>query len=82
MVLGRNYISGNVGFIKVVMFIIRLCHVLVLSFFVPEVQRAWHMLILSPICYWQFSPDIRTNYVILNEISDVNSSWTISSAVV
>ena len=51
-------------------------------FFDPEVQRAWHMLIWSPICYRQFSPNIRTNYVIWNEISDVNNNWTRSSAVV
>ena len=48
----------------------------------PEVQRAWHMLILSPICYRLFSPDIRTNKVIWNGMSDVSSTWKISSAVV
>ena len=33
---------------------------LILSyFFYPTVQRAWHMLILSPICYRKFSPNIR-----------------------
>ena len=28
-------------------------------FFDPEVQRAWHMLILSPMCYRYFSPNLQ-----------------------
>ena len=33
----------------------------IVVFFDPEVHRAWHMLILSPIRYRYFSPNIRTN---------------------